>query len=173
VRVRHVANLKAPQLRGAIREHIARSARLVTDEYHLYTAVGREFEGGHHTVTHSAGEYARGDIHTNTIEGFFSILKRGLYGTYHAVSRAHLHRYLSEFEFRYNNRHVDDGERTVRAIRAPKQLAHLQRADRASGVADAVLHSVFLHSSCSRSSTAAPAPARHSCRRPAAPRALV
>jgi transposase-like protein len=118
LRLRHVADLKAPQLRGAIREHIARSSRLITDEYNLYTTVGREFEGGHETVTHSAGEYARGDVHTNTIESVFALLKRGLTGTFHSVSRKHLHRYLSEFEFRYNSRHVDDGERTRRAIQS-------------------------------------------------------
>jgi transposase-like protein len=118
LRMRHLANLKAPGLRAAIREHIDRSSRLMTDEYNLYTTVGGEFEGGHQTVCHSAGEYARGDASTNTIEAVFALLKRGVYGTFHSISRKHLHRYLSEFEFRYNTRKVDDGERTRLAIKA-------------------------------------------------------
>jgi hypothetical protein len=127
LRLRHVANLQAPQLRGAIREHIARSARLMTDEYNLYTTVGREFEGGHHTVTHSAGEYARGDVHTNTIEGAFALLKRSIYGTWHSVSRKHLHRYLAETEFKFNTRHMDDGARTVLAIQSADNKRLLYR----------------------------------------------
>lgn len=67
-------------------------------------------------MTHSEREYARGDVSTNTVEAFFAVLKRGVYGTFHNVSRKHLHRYVSEFEFRWNNRGVDDGERTRRAI---------------------------------------------------------
>lgn len=133
LRLRYVADLKAPQLRGAIREHIAKSARLLTDEYNLYTAVGREFEGGHETVCHSAGEYSRGDVYTNTIEGVFALLKRGINGTFHSVTRKHLHRYLSEFEFRYNTRKCDDGERTRLAIRAAdgKRLTYGQQTGRA------------------------------------------
>ena len=65
----------------------------------------------------------RGDIHTNTIEGFFSLLKRGVYATFHNVSKKHLHRYVREFEFRYNKRRCDDGERVVPAI----QSANLKR----------------------------------------------
>jgi hypothetical protein len=69
-------------------------------------------------VTHSKREYVRGEVHSNTVEGFFSLVKRGLYGVYHNVSKDHLHRYMSEFEFRYNNRHLDDGDRTSAAIKA-------------------------------------------------------
>src|SRR5256714_9887718 len=71
----------------------------------------------HDTVTHSRHEYVRGLVTTNTVEGFFSLLKRGLIGTFHHVSRKHLHRYLSEIEFRYNTRMMDAGEPTMRAIR--------------------------------------------------------
>ena len=70
-------------------------------------------------VNHSIGEYVRGDIHTNTIEGYFSILKRGIVGTYHSVSQQHLKRYLAEFDFRYNEREglgVDDAERMAKSI---------------------------------------------------------
>jgi hypothetical protein len=73
--------------------------------------------------THSAKEYVRGDVHTNSVEGYFSILKRGLYGIYQHVSEAHLHRYLSEFDFRYNNRirfGVDDEARASRALKGAK-----------------------------------------------------
>jgi hypothetical protein len=66
-------------------------------------AVGKEFEH-HEMVDHGAGEYVRGDAHSNTVEGYFSILKRGVYGVYHHISEAHLKRYLAEFDFRYNYR---------------------------------------------------------------------
>ncbi len=67
-------------------------------------------------IRHGLGEYARGDAYTNTAESFFSLLKRGVYGTFHCVSKKHLHRYLAEFEFRWNTRKMDDGERFVVAI---------------------------------------------------------
>ena len=72
--------------------------------------------------------YVRGDIHSNTIEGFFSTVKRSLNGIYHAVSKEHLHRYMSEYEFRYNNRYIDDGERTLAAIKGAegKRLIYKQ-----------------------------------------------
>ena len=107
-----------PNLEAALAEHVDTAARLITDELPAYRRAGRHFEGGHHRVRHGAREYVRGDIHTNTIEGFFSLLKRGVYGTFHSVSKKHLHRYLHEYEFRHNNRHCDDGERTVRAIQS-------------------------------------------------------
>jgi hypothetical protein len=68
-------------------------------------------------VHHGQKEYKRGDACTNTAESFFALLKRGLYGTFHAVSKKHLHRYVGEFGFRWNTRHMDDGERIIRAIR--------------------------------------------------------
>jgi hypothetical protein len=71
-------------------------------------------------VDHGIGEYVRGDAHSNTVEGYFSVLKRGLLGTYHHVSEAHLKRYLAEFDFRYNNRislGINDGERTATALK--------------------------------------------------------
>jgi hypothetical protein len=68
-------------------------------------------------VNHTRREYARGDVHTNTIEGAFSLIKRGMYGTFHSVSKKHLHRYMSEFEFRYNTRKLDDGARVEAAIK--------------------------------------------------------
>ena len=75
-------------------------------------------------------EYVRGDVTTNTVEGFFSLLKRGVYGTFHSVSKKHLHRYVAEFEFRYNGRYLDDGARTVLAIKKAegKRLMYRQPA---------------------------------------------
>jgi hypothetical protein len=74
----------------------------------------------------------RGDVHTNTAEGFFSLLERGLDGTFHAVSRKHLHRYVSEFEFRYNTRQVDDGERLRRMLKSAigKRLTYKQQTEK-------------------------------------------
>ena len=93
----------------------------MTDESGVYPRLGKEF-GGHHTVNHSANEYARlgGFIGINASENFFSIVKRGITGAYHSVSKAHLHRYLAEFDFCYNNRSglgVEDTERAERAVR--------------------------------------------------------
>lgn len=108
----------AKTLGKAIHELVVPTARLFTDEHPSYRQVGRTMQGGHDTVAHGRGEYARGEIHTNTVEGFFALLKRGVYGTFHSVSKKHLHRYASEFEFRYNTRWYDDGYRTVLAIQA-------------------------------------------------------
>ena len=82
----------------------------------------RDF-ASHKTINHDAGEYVRGDVHTNTVEGFFSILKRGIYGVYQHVSEAHLHRYLCEFDFRYSNRErlgVNDVARADLALEGVK-----------------------------------------------------
>lgn len=101
-----------------VRDNIAREARLHTDESRLYIAVGKEFVA-HETVTHSHGEYVRGDIHTNTVEGYFSIFKRGMRGIYQHCREKHLHRYLAEYDFRYNHRvklGYNDGERATLAI---------------------------------------------------------
>jgi hypothetical protein len=94
----------------------------MTDEARAFTGIGWNF-ASHGTVKHSADEYVRGDVHTNTIEGFFSILKRGVYGTHQHVSEAHLHRYLVEFDFRYSNRAnrgVDDVQRAALAVKGAK-----------------------------------------------------
>lgn len=111
-----VANVTAKSLRAAIGEHIDRSARLMTDELGSYRPLGREY-ASHETVSHARKEYARGEAHVNSAESYFSILKRGIVGTYHHVSPAHLPRYLAEFDFRHNARNVSDGERADRAMR--------------------------------------------------------
>ena len=98
-------------LRAVMREHIDPSTRVMTHESGLYHGTGSEY-ASHETVNHSRKEYSRGDVTTNTVEGFFGLLKRGINGTYHQVSKKHLHRYVAEFEFRYNARKVTDGQRT-------------------------------------------------------------
>ena len=88
----------------------------MTDSYPVYNEGGAAL-AGHEIVDHKHDEYVRGIAHTNTVEGFFSQLKRSLDGTYHHVSEQHLDRYLAEFDFRYNTRKTEDGARTERAIR--------------------------------------------------------
>lgn len=122
VRSVHVANVTAKNLKEVMRENVEPTAHLMTDESVVYYFVGKEY-AKHSTVNHSAKEYSRRDadgtnVTTNTVEGFFSLLKRGIYGSFHHVSKEHLHRYLSEFDFRYNARDVDDGERRQLAIKS-------------------------------------------------------
>ena len=113
----HVANVTAKTLRPVIVKHISRASYLMTDESAVYPAVSDEFKG-HGTVNHSAGEYARGKFwHTNTVENYFSIFKRGIIGTYHHISEAHLQRYAGEFDLRYNTRKISDVERAETALR--------------------------------------------------------
>ncbi len=88
----------------------------MTDELHAYKRIGKPFKK-HYRIKHHLGQYVRGDVHTNTVEGFFSLLKRGIIGTFHSVSKKHLHRYVAEFEFRYNTRRQGDGTRLVKAIK--------------------------------------------------------
>lgn len=117
VKTRPVANVTGKTLKNFIREGTAWNSCIITDDNQAYNGIGKDYLGGHHTVCHSAKEYVRGDVHSNTIEGFFSIVKRGLNGIYHSVSKEHLHRYMAEFEFRYNYRDLEDGERTIAAIK--------------------------------------------------------
>ena len=130
VKTKPIANVTAKTLQGAIRDNIASSSTIYTDENSAYKGIGNEYAGGHHTTTHSKREYVRGDVHSNTIEGFFSIVKRGIDGIYHAVSKEHLHRYLSEYEFRYNHRELEDGARVAAAIKASegKRLTYRESA---------------------------------------------
>ena len=86
-----------------LKENIAKEATVFTDEAGQYRNLGREF-ADHDFVRHASGEYGRGEVHTNTIEGYFSIFKRGMKGVYQHCAKKHLHRYAAEFEFRYNNR---------------------------------------------------------------------
>lgn len=115
--VRPVRRVSANELKGAIREVVDRSARINTDELNSYRGIGKEFDGGHGTVQHSAGQYSHRGDSTNTAESFFALLKRGVHGTFHHVSKEHLSRYCDEFGFRWDGRKVTDGERTEAAIK--------------------------------------------------------
>lgn len=113
-----VDSLKADDIAPIVRDNLAKEATLMTDEAAYYTKVGKEF-AGHEIVRHNAGEYGRGEFHTNTVEGSFSVFKRGMKGVYQHCGKKHLHRYVAEFEFRYNHRvanGVDDADRANRAL---------------------------------------------------------
>jgi len=119
VRSHHVPAVNTDNLRPIIEAQIDGATVVYTDEGGASKKLGRLFEK-HDSVNHSLGEYVRGPVHTNTIEGYFSILKRGINGVYHHVSQQHLKRYLAEFDFRYNERAalgVDDKARADRLIR--------------------------------------------------------
>lgn len=110
----HVANVNSKTLKPILLGQIAKDSRLMTDELGLYKGIGKSF-AKHERVRHNRKEYARGDVTTNTVESYFSTLKRGLIGTYHHVGEQHLQRYVNEFDFRYNNRTalgITDSERT-------------------------------------------------------------
>jgi transposase-like protein len=99
----HVTNVNVNTVTPILREQIAKKSRLMTDETSVYNEAGKDFKS-HEKVNHSANEYVRGDVSTNTVESSFAILKRGLYGTFHSVSEKHLQRYATEFDFKWNHR---------------------------------------------------------------------
>ena len=118
VRSQHVPEVNAANLRPILEAGIDKTSHLRTDESGVYWKAGEKF-ASHRTVNHSEKEYVRGDASTNAAENYFSILKRGIYGTYQHVSEEHLHRYLAEFDFRHNSRvklGVGDTERARRTI---------------------------------------------------------
>jgi len=118
-------------LKDAIKENVEPDSHIMTDEYGSYRGLKKSFRK-HSTIRHKWRQYVRregGDvISTNTVEGFFALLKRGVTGTFHHISKQHLHRYLSEFDFRYNARKITDGERALLAIRGTegKRLTYKQ-----------------------------------------------
>jgi hypothetical protein len=135
-RSEHIANINGKTLRPILVKNVSRKSTLMTDTAGGYMGVGKEF-ARHEMVDHGKEEYVRGDAHSNTVEGYFSILKRGVVGTFHHISEAHLGRYLAEFDFRYSNRiarGVDDKARAAKAIegaegkrltyRQPRKAAH-------------------------------------------------
>jgi transposase-like protein len=113
VRVMHVPDTKRETLQGKVREHVASGSDVFTDEWVAYQGLDREYV---HNVINHAETYVKGKVHTNGIENFWSLLKRGLKGAYVSVEPFHLFRYLDEQAFRYNNRKTDDGERFVRTL---------------------------------------------------------
>ncbi|KHK48636.1 hypothetical protein PI87_27755 [Ralstonia sp. A12] len=111
----HLQDVKAATVTPILKANISADARVMTDEAAIYKRINRDF-GSHETVNHGAREYARGDVTTNTVESSFAVLKRGLYGTFHQVSEKHLHRYLTEFDFRWNTRELTDQGRMQVAL---------------------------------------------------------
>jgi len=118
----HIPNVDGTNVGAVVRAHAATTARLHTDESALYKWSGKKF-AAHETVNHKRKEYARGDVTTNTVESSFALLKRGLTGTFHAVSEKHLQRYCTEFDFRWNTRQSQGFNDTDRAAIALKQIA--------------------------------------------------
>jgi transposase-like protein len=118
-RSHHIADVTGKTLREVLTKNTSARSALMTDTHGGYHHVGKTF-ARHEMVDHGKDEYVRGDVHSNTAEGYFAIFKRGVYGTFHHISEAHLSRYLVEFDFRYSNRQslgVGDAQRTVAALR--------------------------------------------------------
>jgi len=114
----HIPRVNAKTLRPILNAHISKDATLNTDDLAAYYPLGKDFSK-HEIVTHSQGEYVRGKAHTNTVECSFSLLKRGLIGTFHHVGEQHLQRYVTEFDFRWNNRTslgIEDVERSRKLL---------------------------------------------------------
>jgi len=133
----HIANVAGKTLRPIVMKQVSRKSSFMTDTAGGYMEMGKEF-ARHEMVDHGAGEYVRGDAHSNTVEGYFATLKRGIIGTYHHVSEAHLKRYLAEFDFRYNERSalgVNDSERATKALQGivGKRLTYRRTDEGANG----------------------------------------
>jgi transposase-like protein len=129
----HIANVSGKTLRPVVMTQVSRKSTLMTDTAGGYMDMGKEFVR-HEMVNHEAGEYVRGEAHSNTVESYFATFKRGIVGTYHNVSEAHLKRYLAEFDFRYNERSalgVEDAERAAKALKGieGKRLMYRQSTD--------------------------------------------
>ena len=118
-RLFHVDKASGSNIQPIVLENLSREARLMTDESYIYRGIGREF-AEHSAVHHQRDEYVRGDVTTNTVEGCFSIFKRGMRGVYQHCAEKHLHRYLAEFEFRYSHREAtgcNDEDRANQMLR--------------------------------------------------------
>jgi len=115
IKVKPVARVTKKNLRKALQEGIDPSATVMTDDFASYRGLEKVF-AGHKIIKHSEGVYSQGGVNTNTVESFFSLLKRGVYGSFHHVSKRHLHRYCDEFGFRWDHRKIEDAERTEAAI---------------------------------------------------------
>jgi transposase-like protein len=119
--VKPIPRVDSQNLKGTIEANVEKSAIIMTDELNRYRGLNKKF-AGHEHVNHSIRQYAKllkdgTVVHTNTAESYFALLKRGIMGAFHHVSKQHLHRYCDEFSFRWNNRKIEDGERTAEAVR--------------------------------------------------------
>ena len=119
VRAKKVANASKETLHANMKENVDPSARIHTDEWTAYQGLDKTFSL-HEVVNHRDGEFARGDVTTNSAESWISLLRRGVYGTFHHVSEKHLDRYVQEFVFRWNHRNINDGERMTTAVAKSK-----------------------------------------------------
>lgn len=135
VRFRMTDRVTAHRVGEFIAENADHTCRIITDQFSTYRALklGEYFEGGHETVNHSKKEYVRAgtDVHSNSIEGVFSLIQRGIMGTFHSISPKHLPNYLNEFQFRWNTRKLNDGERVSRVVKAlvGKRLEYRESVD--------------------------------------------
>jgi len=116
IRSFHIDKANKAKIREILVRNVDRQSRLVTDESNLYKETGPEF-ARHEKVHHAIGEYVRGDVYTNTLEGFYSIFKRGMRGVYQHCGEQHLQRYVTEFDFRYNHRNVNDNDRREEVLK--------------------------------------------------------
>ena len=124
-----VKNTGKDLLHGAIKDNVRQDATILTDRWGAYTGIGKAFAGGHHTVDHTRKQYVRpGNIHTNGVESFFSLLKRGIVGTFHHISNQHLEAYCNEFAFRWSRSKATDLSRAVALLAAVpgKRLVYKQ-----------------------------------------------
>ena len=116
VRAKKVRDTGKKTLQNNIRENVEKTSNIMTDEWLAYDGLDKEF-ASHESVDHGRGEYVNNHIYTNTAESWISLLKRGIVGTFHHVSQEHLDRYVKEFEFRWDNRSMADGERMMKAVK--------------------------------------------------------
>ena len=123
-----VARVNGDTLKPIIRHLVDRKARVCSDEFGAYRGLNREFKGGHRVVNHGEGVYSFRGVHVNHCESFFALLKRGVHGVFHHVSKKHLSRYCDEFSFRWDNRKVTDSERADAAVKGAegKRLLYLE-----------------------------------------------
>jgi transposase-like protein len=127
VRSQVMRRVTGKNLKEVLKSNVEPSATIMTDDFRAYRKAAKDF-ASHQSVNHSAKEYVRGDAHTNGVEGFFSLLKRGVVGTFHHISEQHLPLYLAEFDHRHNTRFLTDGERTVIGLKKAngKRLTYRQ-----------------------------------------------
>ncbi len=118
IRRRIIPDVTGRTLKKEIMNVVDPRARVMTDDYIAYRGLNLPFEGGHHRIRHKLGQYAIGDVTTNTVESSHALVKRGIVGIYHNVSREYLHRYLWQYDFLWNHRKQNDGERTIAAVKS-------------------------------------------------------
>jgi hypothetical protein len=127
VRAFPLARVTGDNVQDVIRREVSLNAHMMSDDLNVYHPLSMGFRK-HDTIVHSKGEYTRGNVHTNSVEGFFGLLKRGIVGSFHHVSRGHLGRYCDEFSFRYNARKISDGARAALLVAGAegKRLTYAQ-----------------------------------------------